>query len=114
MNRDHSTLFPVCPVCLEDIRDPVVLPCHHELCKDCFGVTLAVATVSCPLCRKRMSSWARKNARDPVNKHRKAEIERNKLKVGVDCLPRAEFVPDGLSQPGDIRKEYLLELEKVI
>ena len=114
MMTSSSTLCPVCPVCLEDIEDPVVLPCRHEVCKVCFCATVAVATVCCPLCRKRMSSWARKNARDPVNKFRKAEIERNRLEARVDSCTRAAIVPNCLSQPGDIKKEYLLELEKVI
>ena len=108
--------FPRCPVCLEVITEPVVLPCGHEICKDCFGMTLRVATVCCPLCRKRMSSWARKNAKDPVNRNRKAEIELNKQKLqaeGSSFVDSEVFVPEGLSQPGDIREEYLLELQKV-
>ena len=54
----------LCPVCLQLLIEPVVMPCNHELCRDCFRQNVEEANLVCPLCRKRISSWARKSARD--------------------------------------------------
>ncbi len=29
-----------CPICLEILIEPVVMPCNHELCLPCFKVNL--------------------------------------------------------------------------
>jgi hypothetical protein len=39
-----------CPICLEILVEPVVLPCKHELCLPCFkGITEKNNTYTCPL-----------------------------------------------------------------
>ncbi len=109
MSVSHS---PRCPVCLDMIVEPVTLPCRHEICVQCFKMTLEVTAMSCPLCRKRISSWARKNAKNPVDKSRKEEIEREQQEnAGGGDIPTC--VRPGVSQPGEVRKEYLQELQQV-
>ena len=66
---------PCCPICYSLIREPVVFPCHHEVCRECFDHSLKTANFCCPLCRKRVSSWARRHAKDPVDHRRKRELE---------------------------------------
>ena len=54
----------LCPICLQLLIEPVVLPCKHELCKICFTQNVQEANLQCPICRVRISSWARKQARN--------------------------------------------------
>uniref|UniRef100_A0A3B4TLG4 RING-type E3 ubiquitin transferase n=1 Tax=Seriola dumerili TaxID=41447 RepID=A0A3B4TLG4_SERDU len=53
-----------CPVCLEILMEPVTLPCTHTFCKGCFLETVDKTTLCCPMCRKRVSTWARLNSRN--------------------------------------------------
>lgn len=66
----------MCPVCCELLEEPVSLPCGHELCLDCFRSSLDAGNLHCPLCRQRISAWARRCARNPVNSQRKEELNR--------------------------------------
>ena len=54
----------LCPICLEIFLEPVTLPCAHTFCKPCFLETVDKANLCCPLCRKRVSTWARLNGRN--------------------------------------------------
>ena len=67
---------PKCPICYDIISEPVVYPCQHEVCKGCFERSMETANLWCPLCRKRVSSWARRNFRNPVDAHRRKEIQK--------------------------------------
>lgn len=53
----------ICPICLQLLIEPVVMPCKHELCKICFTQNVREANLQCPICRVRISSWARRQAR---------------------------------------------------
>uniref|UniRef100_A0AAR2JC18 RING-type E3 ubiquitin transferase n=1 Tax=Pygocentrus nattereri TaxID=42514 RepID=A0AAR2JC18_PYGNA len=53
-----------CPVCLEILLEPVTMPCGHSVCLHCFKRTVELSTLCCPLCRLRVSSWARKQSRE--------------------------------------------------
>ena len=53
-----------CPICLQILIEPVVMPCEHELCGPCFKQNVQEANFLCPLCRMRISSWARRNSRN--------------------------------------------------
>lgn len=53
----------MCPICLQILIEPVVMPCEHELCRPCFKKNVEEANFVCPLCRMRISSWARRNTR---------------------------------------------------
>ena len=54
----------VCPICLSLYVQPVQMPCRHVLCLSCFERNVAQASLSCPLCRTRISSWCRKAKAD--------------------------------------------------
>ena len=47
-----------CPVCLEQYKDPKILPCHHSFCRECLGKTPLELVegrrdlLKCPTCRK--------------------------------------------------------------
>ena len=41
-----------CPVCLDLIRDAVMFPCSHNVCKSCTEQLLAMPDSKCPLCKQ--------------------------------------------------------------
>ena len=51
-----------CPICLCIFIKPVTLPCLHELCFNCFTQHISETSAQCPLCRKRITTWARRAA----------------------------------------------------
>ena len=50
---------------------------------------METANLWCPLCRKRVSSWARRNFKSPVDAHRRKEIQ--KELASVDFKDQAAF-----------------------
>ncbi|TNN28366.1 E3 ubiquitin-protein ligase RNF168 [Liparis tanakae] len=103
-----------CPVCLEMFLEPVTLPCTHTFCKACFLESVDKATLCCPLCRKRVSTWARLNSRNrtlvdqqlwdqiqtrfPLQCQRRLTGEGEEPGVAV-CSPR-------VCRPGELKQEY--------
>lgn len=67
-----------CPICLQILIEPVIMPCEHELCGPCFKKNVEEANFLCPLCRMRISSWARRNSRNGtlVNSKRWEQIQK--------------------------------------
>lgn len=49
-----------CPVCLNIYFKPINLPCGHTLCQQCLEKSMDMATLGCPICRYRLSTWKRK------------------------------------------------------
>ncbi|KAI8499892.1 hypothetical protein Bbelb_222090 [Branchiostoma belcheri] len=52
---DIADEFLVCQVCLEDFRQPKMLPCLHTFCQPCLEKLLAaepVGKLDCPTCRR--------------------------------------------------------------
>ncbi|KAK5868118.1 hypothetical protein PBY51_009161 [Eleginops maclovinus] len=105
-----------CPVCLEIFMEPVTLPCAHTFCKECFRESVDKATLCCPLCRKRVSSWARLHSRKnsmvdqnlwtriqksfPLQCKRRLNGEEAEEEPGVSVFsPR-------VSLPGELKQEY--------
>ena len=41
-----------CPVCLDLIKDAVMFPCSHNVCKSCTEQLLAMPDSKCPLCKQ--------------------------------------------------------------
>ncbi|KAM4566914.1 E3 ubiquitin-protein ligase rnf168 isoform 1-T2 [Odontesthes bonariensis] len=112
----------LCTVCLEIFMEPVTLPCSHTFCKGCFLESVHKATLCCPLCRKRVSTWARLHSKDnslvdqqlwtriqtcfPLQcQRREEEGEDEELPVSV-VFPR-------VCQPGELRQEYEDEVTKL-
>lgn len=105
----------LCPICLELFMEPVTLPCTHTFCKVCFLESVDKATLCCPLCRKRVSTWARLHSRNKslVNQALWSRIQKT---FPQQCTRRQEgqeeedatgplFFPK-LSEPGAVRQEY--------
>ncbi|XP_053163426.1 E3 ubiquitin-protein ligase RNF168 isoform X2 [Hemicordylus capensis] len=112
-----------CNICMEIFLEPVTLPCHHTLCKSCFQLTVEKASLCCPFCRRRVSSWARYNARKntlvnvelwgKIQKYFPEECQRriNGQDLEEDaCIPQPVHC---LSKPGELRQEYEAEITKV-
>lgn len=88
----NPSASPRCFICYQLIQEPVVLPCHHEMCRECFQRSVETANFNCPVCRKRYSSWARRHANDPVDKKRKLELHHYYEKF--DSLDTLELLLD--------------------
>ena len=48
-----------CPICFFILIEPVSLPCLHRLCLACFDKQVEEVNYTCPICRHRISNWAR-------------------------------------------------------
>ncbi|XP_072200846.1 E3 ubiquitin-protein ligase RNF168 [Excalfactoria chinensis] len=113
----------LCQICMEVFVEPVTLPCNHTICNSCFQLTVENASLCCPFCRRRVSSWARYNARrntlinwelwEKIQKKYPKECER---RMNGQDLEEEIFVPHPqhqLSKPGELRQEYEAEVSKV-
>ncbi|KAK2566627.1 E3 ubiquitin-protein ligase RNF168 [Acropora cervicornis] len=113
----------MCPICLQILIEPVVMPCEHELCRPCFKKNVEEANFVCPLCRMRISSWARRNTRKGtlVDLKRWEQIQRlfpekcQKRLRGEDEEDLFDFPAPKrtISKDGEIRREYEEEMRKV-
>ncbi|KAM7435979.1 hypothetical protein ABFA07_014201 [Porites harrisoni] len=112
-----------CPICLQILIEPVVMPCEHELCGPCFKQNVEEANFLCPLCRMRISSWARRNSRNGtlVDLKRWKQIQKlfpekcQKRLRGEDDEDLFDTPPlkRAISQDGEVRKEYEEEMRKL-
>ncbi|NXU79664.1 RN168 ligase, partial [Oreotrochilus melanogaster] len=113
----------LCQICMEILVEPVTLPCSHTLCNCCFQLTVEKASLCCPFCRRRVSSWARYNARrntlvnwelwEKIQKNYPKECERRINGQDLEeeiCVPCPQHQ---LSKPGELRQEYEAEISKV-
>ncbi|XP_067394782.1 E3 ubiquitin-protein ligase RNF168 [Emydura macquarii macquarii] len=112
----------ICQICMEIFVEPVTLPCNHTLCNSCFQLTVEKASLCCPFCRRRVSSWARYNARkntlinwelwERIQKNYPEECQRrvNGQDLEEDiCISQPLHQ---LSKPGELRQEYEAEISK--
>ncbi|XP_043348647.1 E3 ubiquitin-protein ligase RNF168 isoform X1 [Dermochelys coriacea] len=112
----------LCQICMEIFVEPVTLPCNHTLCNSCFQLTVEKASLYCPFCRRRVSSWARYNARkntlinwelwERIQKNYPEECQRrvNGQDLEEDiCISQPLHQ---LSKPGELRQEYEAEISK--
>ncbi|NWR08796.1 RN168 ligase, partial [Paradoxornis webbianus] len=113
----------LCQICMEIFVEPVTLPCSHTLCNSCFQMTVEKASLCCPFCRRRVSSWARYNARrntlinwelwEKIQKNYPKECEQRINGLDLDeeiCVPKPQHQ---LCKPGELRQEYEAEISKV-
>ncbi|XP_037381251.1 E3 ubiquitin-protein ligase RNF168 [Talpa occidentalis] len=112
-----------CQICVEILIEPITLPCNHTLCNPCFQSTVEKASLCCPFCRRRVSSWTRYHTRrnslvnmelwEIIQKHYPKEC-----KLRASGQESGEIVDDYhpvhlLSKPGELRREYEEEISKV-
>nr|XP_021548032.1 E3 ubiquitin-protein ligase RNF168 isoform X3 [Neomonachus schauinslandi] len=112
-----------CRICVEILIEPITLPCNHTLCNPCFQSTVEKASLCCPFCRRRVSSWTRYHTRrnslvnmelwELIQKHYPKECElrvsgQESEEIVDDCQPVRL-----LSRPGELRREYEEEISKV-
>ncbi|XP_016331347.1 E3 ubiquitin-protein ligase RNF168-like [Sinocyclocheilus anshuiensis] len=113
----------LCPVCLDIFLEPVTLPCMHTFCKPCFLETVDKSNMCCPLCRKRVSTWARLNSRNKTL----VNVELWRLiqdAFPTQCERRVQGIEDDddavtiprprVCQPGEVRKEYEDQISKLV
>ena len=112
-NFDRNMIM--CPICLDVFIEPITLMCNHELCKQCYDDHFLKADFRCPMCQKRLNSWARKAASKGslINEKKWDFIQQNfpdlinKRLNGEDNFE--VFQPDHirLAEKGEIHKEYI-------
>ncbi|XP_051521249.1 E3 ubiquitin-protein ligase RNF169-like isoform X2 [Myxocyprinus asiaticus] len=106
-----------CPVCSEILLEPVTMPCGHSVCLHCFQRTVKLISLCCPLCRLRVSSWARKQSREKslVNTElwelvRLSHPERCKRRMeqrdGETADGEIFRAPVPIHKSGEMRQEY--------
>ncbi|KAM6970122.1 E3 ubiquitin-protein ligase rnf168-like [Aplochiton taeniatus] len=112
----------LCPVCLEIFIEPVTLPCEHTFCKPCFLETVDKANLCCPLCRKRVSTWARHNGRKKtlVNDELWRQVQASfplqcqRRLSGVEEEEDCTSIPTPkVCEPGELRREYEDQITKL-
>lgn len=113
----------VCTICLDIFMEPVTLPCTHTFCKPCFLETVDKSNMCCPLCRKRVSTWARLNSRNKtlVNMEFWRRIQNA---FPEECERRLQGIEDvdvdmviprpRVCQPGEVRREYEDQISKLV
>ncbi|XP_021168437.2 E3 ubiquitin-protein ligase rnf168 [Fundulus heteroclitus] len=113
----------LCPVCLEIFIEPVTLPCTHTFCKSCFLESVDKATLCCPMCRKRISTWARLNSKNKTLVDQQL-WDRIQTFFPLQCQRRlsGEDLEDGectvsvprVCSPGELRQEYEDQVTKLM
>lgn len=100
-NRDNPTLSEcTCPICMYILIEPVTLPCNHTLCMPCFQQNVQEVNLCCPLCRLRISAWARRATKD------KSLVDQSRWKQIKEAFPqkvknRMEGKEDSDSEEGE-------------
>uniref|UniRef100_A0A0K2TTY8 RING-type E3 ubiquitin transferase n=1 Tax=Lepeophtheirus salmonis TaxID=72036 RepID=A0A0K2TTY8_LEPSM len=111
----------VCPICLYIFVEPILLPCQHRLCGPCFHSNLELTSLSCPLCKKRVGTWARRNKKLLIDvsfwKRVQKEFpnEVNARLQGTDNTDYEAFLTfphHQFASEGEIRKEFESEMDK--
>ena len=112
-NFDKDTIM--CPICLDVFIEPITLMCKHELCKQCYDEHFQKADFRCPMCQKRLNSWARKAASKGslVNKTKWDFIQKSfsdlvqKRLQGEDNYEVFQVEHIQIAERGEIHKEYI-------
>uniref|UniRef100_A0A3B5B939 RING-type E3 ubiquitin transferase n=1 Tax=Stegastes partitus TaxID=144197 RepID=A0A3B5B939_9TELE len=97
---------------------------YHEVSHGCFLESVDKATLCCPLCRRRVSTWARLNSRNNslVNQQLWQQIQNlfplqcQRRLSGQDAVDDDRPVSEcfhRLSEPGELRQEYEDQITKL-
>ncbi|XP_058800407.1 titin-like [Phymastichus coffea] len=133
LKRSSSLLELICPVCRTILREPVTLPCAHNLCLRCLQGTVQHNSLTCPLCRQRLGSWLRAATKSEnlvnaelwqlIRRSFPRELDQAASVTAVAGTSStghsvaavdfdAGFIPKKiLSAAGEIRREYEIQLQ---
>lgn len=127
LSEDHQRLTldaVMCPICLDVMCFPVTMACNHEMCKECYDFHFEKANFSCPMCKRRLGSWARKAALqgklinlkkwNQIQEQYPDLIQNKNSIIGNDKVFQNFTSPHKLAAPGEVNKEYVESLEKHI
>ncbi|XP_055862347.1 E3 ubiquitin-protein ligase rnf168-like isoform X1 [Biomphalaria glabrata] len=118
----------MCPVCISLLIQPVTFPCNHSLCLKCYKETVEKANLSCPVCRKRISVWARKAAKENklINMEKWKDIQEafsEKVRRRLEASEESDKEDEEdkfeaqerrqISCPGEIRQEYEAAIQQI-
>jgi hypothetical protein len=118
----------MCPICLDIFIEPVRMPCKHEICLACFETMLDKTNLCCPMCRLRISTWARQATKNNtlVDAERWKKIQMkfpNEIKQRIEGKTQVNLldtlsktVPalkQNCSEEGEIHKEYIEFMRRV-
>ncbi|XP_067851700.1 E3 ubiquitin-protein ligase rnf168-like [Heptranchias perlo] len=107
----------LCPICQELLVEPVTPPCGHSLCRGCFQQTVEISNLSCPLCRRRLSNWARAQARAGSLVDTRLEERIRRQFPHHRSEEPSEVVrlcpPPQLCKPGEVRQEFEEQISKL-
>lgn len=109
----------MCPICLDIVIEPVTMSCNHELCKECYMEHFKTCDFFCPICKKRLSTWARKAIATGtlVNEKKWLLVQKkypdlvknrrngNTNLVFLQCK-RQNNIGTKISKPGEVNAEY--------
>jgi len=104
-----------CPLCLEIFDEPIKLKCQHDLCKTCFLQLFEKSAFNCPLCRTRLSSWARNHKiKDIINVEKQKYIQEfhSELTSVSESSSSSHLVNVAKYKEGELYQEYLGMKEK--
>ena len=89
MSETRSSLLPgaeellTCAVCLDLLKEPKILPCHHSFCLACLENTLGRSYfLQCPKCRREVNI-TRRGLHELPNDFRTDEIKRTLIKMSM-------------------------------
>nr|XP_039272000.1 E3 ubiquitin-protein ligase rnf168-like [Styela clava] len=108
----------MCPVCLDIFIEPITMSCSHELCNECYQQHFKNCNFECPMCKKRLSTWARRASAQGklINKSKWAKIQeeypdlvarRLDGKSNSQTFMQTEPVDLSIAEPGELQEEYL-------
>ncbi|XP_074833082.1 E3 ubiquitin-protein ligase RNF169 [Carettochelys insculpta] len=104
-----------CPLCRGPLAEAVTPPCRHSLCRPCFQRCLQGPGLCCPLCRSRLSTWARRQQSRAAGRAEPGAAAAAPG-GGEQRAPDEDFIfrePIKLSKPGELREEYESQLRKM-
>ncbi|EGD76332.1 hypothetical protein PTSG_01034 [Salpingoeca rosetta] len=111
----------VCFLCMGLLIPPVVLPCTHRVCEECFRRIEELSNMECPMCRRRLHVWCRKLKGSVVDQTLWEEMQRlypkqcqahtkdlGDLEDQLTAQPRPRLASDG-----EVRAEYEAEVARL-
>ena len=118
-----------CVICIDILIEPVVLPCRHEFCRECFEKYYEVTDSSCPMCKIRIANWIREREKNKLSivDSERWQLVQKRFPDDVDrrlSKKSRERILDGhvedsvtpkrvIAAAGELREEYRSECARV-